>query len=308
MPGMSTSSLCPKRGFVWLKTHLGQTLVMPTTCKTWGCSGCRDRLMALFTMRVEVGVLALKRCAFITLTYRTTGTQRMDASSAASDWKELWRRLRKNHPKLGSLKWLRVVELTKAGQPHFHVVLGPVAGRVRCYGSEGLEVGSFRRRMESCDCLAHVVSRVWFGVTGDSWVVDATPVVGPGGAGGYLAKYMRKGSLNRGGLERLGFLRRWSSSHGWPGSGRLRLRQTLEGGWQSSHFSRSGFGRDTVVLGSGLTPVWPTAADPANRLLERVGNDLALVLAEKRSSKASLAYLMKVLKDDTNVPAPPRSA
>ena len=296
MLGMSTSSICPRGGFVWLTTHPGETVVLPTTCKTWDCRGCRDRLMALFTMRVEVGVLALGPCAFMTITYRQGENAQRDALSAATDWKELWRRLRRYHPTIGEMKWLRVTELTKRSQPHFHVVLGPVTGRVRCYGSEGLEPARFKALLGTCDCLAHVVSGVWLGVTSDSWIVDATPVVGPGGSGRYLAKYMRKGSLNRGALERLGFHRRWSSSRGWPGSGRIRLRQTVEGGWRRADFSQAG-------------AYWFAAQPTDHRLLDRVGNDLALVLGEKRHRKASLAYLKKVLKnDDSNVSEAARAA
>ena len=137
--------------------------------------------------------------------------------------------------------------------------------------------------------MAHVVSRLWFGITGDSWVVDAAPVAGAGRAGSYLAKYLRKGSLNRVLLERLGFVRRWSSSRGWPGSGRVRLRQTLEGGWASSDWTATGprevpfvyskSGRDLIAKG--------------NPLLERVGPDLVMALAAKRYSKGLKAYIEK---------------
>ena len=187
---------------------------------------------------------------------------------------------------MGAMKWLRVVELTQQSQPHLHVVIGTVRRRIRCYGAEGLRAVAFWRRMGRCDCLAHVVSGVWLRVTGDSWIVDATPVAGAGGAGGYLAKYMRKGSLNRVLIERLGFVRRWSSSRGWPGSGRMRLRQTMEGGWAKSDFSYSGFAEPMVrVMDLGFKRA------EGHKLLDRVGPELVEKLGARRLARGSLGYI-----------------
>ena len=51
------------------------------------------------------------------------------------------------------------------------------------------------------------VRKVWRKVTGDSYVVWVTPVVGTAGAGSYLAKYMAKGMVQRQELEAAGFHR-----------------------------------------------------------------------------------------------------
>ena len=286
-------SECPRGGWVWLTSQSDETIVMPTTCKTWGCRWCQGKLLALFEMRVQVGVSRLGSCCFMTVTYRAgTGLQR-DAESVTKDWKELWRRLRKVHPASIGWKWLRVVEATRRGQPHLHLVVGPLMTRARCYGAEGLDVRRFQRRMAFCDCMAHVVSRVWLGVTGDSYIVDATPVVGARGAGRYLAKYMRKGALNRGVLERLGFKRRWSSSRGWPGSGRVRLRYSVDHEWARIDL--------TWAFGSSWARERFRKQDPNHRLLERVGDDLAVVLAAKRGREVDKAYVLRRLGNVADV-------
>jgi len=188
--------------------------------------------MALFTARVEAGISELGRCCFITVTYRVDGKRREDAASVRRDWKELWRRWKKGgEPKF---HWLRVIELTEKKQPHVHLVVGPVEGKMRCYGSEGPNWKAFKKDQE-CRCLSHRMSRVWYGITG-AWIVHAVPVTGAPGAGAYLGKYMRK-QLYTSELRAAGFKRSWSTSRGWPGNGRMRLRLTVCDGWVNPFYS-----------------------------------------------------------------------
>jgi len=71
------------------------------------------------------------------------------------------------------------------------------------------------------------VARLWFKVTGDSYITHAMPVGGAGGMATYLSKYMMKTF----GQDRTGMSRRWSTSWNWPGNGRVRLRETVRKNW-----------------------------------------------------------------------------
>lgn len=281
---------------MWLTDTNWDTIIMPTNCKTWRCVPCQNRMMSLFTMRVETGVSALGQCVFITITYRLGSGPVRDAVSVNADWKELWRRLRAQNVPVGKMKWLRVIETTKRGQPHIHMIAGPVKGRVRCYGVDGIHPSNFLDRMESCPCLAHQVSRVWFEITKDSYIVDAVPVLGAPGAGRYLAKYMQKGALNRRKLDDLGFTRRWSSSRGWPGSGRLRLAQT-DIGWLKRSYAPQSSPKESIITNRG--EILPAEG---HRLSDRTGSDLAIALSEKRKLKRAKKYVLgKVHIEHQNV-------
>ncbi len=234
-PGIATSSACRRPGSIWLLSNSGEFGWMPTTCKTWRCKGCRDRMISLFKARVSTGCSTLGACAFITLTYKADARDPQDATFVRRDWKALCRRF----PRLKSqLKWLRVMEVTRKGTPHHHLVSGPILSdeRVRCW-SGNVPIRQYERRFETCECLAHSIARHWYAVTGDSYVVHATPVLGPRGAAAYMAKYLAKTFGNEGRLKSLGMARRWSSSRGWPGAGRQRLAPTVHEGWYERVFS-----------------------------------------------------------------------
>lgn len=140
-------------------------------------------------MRVQSGCSSLGSCCLITFTYKADGPRQLGAAYVAKDWREFWRRWNKIQPKL---EWLRVSELTKKKVIHHHVVAGPWKGEIRCYGPK-FEIGPFERVFDRCECLSHVASRLWYSVTGDSYIVHAMPIHGPAGAAVYLAKYMMKG-------------------------------------------------------------------------------------------------------------------
>ncbi len=216
-------------------------------------------MIALFKARVATGCSRLGACAFMTLTYVEGSARLRNADCVKTDWKALFRRFKLVAPDLLELKWLRVMELTKKGTPHHHVVVGTIKQPARCWPRDGFDVRRYRRRMDSCECLAHAFAREWYTVTGDSYIVHGTPVTSAVGAGSYLAKYMTKEFENER-ASALGMVRRWSSSRGWPGSGRLRLLQTEKGGWDRTSF---GYGHWDADLVGG----------PAD-LLERTGDVL----------------------------------
>lgn len=107
------------------------------------------------------------------------------------------------------------MEVTRKLTPHHHLMIGPIDGRIRCYGRD-FNVVPFRRRFESCECLSHVLSRAWRDVTKDSWLVHTVPVMEGPGAGGYMAKYLTKTFGIESRMEVLGMSRRWSTSRGFP--------------------------------------------------------------------------------------------
>jgi len=268
---------CDRMGFTELFTAEGRSVILPTTCKTWGCVICQKKLLALFKAKVTVGVSHLGACAFITTTYLLGSERLLDARCVQKDWQALWRNL-KRHGKRWS--WLKVTELTAAGTPHHHMVVGPVKGTIRCHGrtiKRGAETARYLNRLASCECLSHQFAREWFSITGDSFMCFATAVTDPVGAGGYMGKYMQKGFLMRSAG------RRYSTSRDWPGNARIRLKQTLEGGW--SHIRQ-----------------WPASSFPSTEnlnpreedLLERVGENLTMALQRQRSKKAAEGLLRRL--------------
>ena len=190
--GAGSRDSCPRAGSVLLETKYQRRIIVNTNCKTWECLSCRDRIRALFKMRVRTGVYRLGRCAFMTITYQAESKRLEDAHCVSKDWRELSRRLSRNEPEVRAMEWLRVMELTKKGVPHHHLVIGPVSGSIKCWPRNGFRIERYRARMGSCVCLAHKVARQWYEVTGDSYIVHTVIVTGAGGAGGYMSKYMGK--------------------------------------------------------------------------------------------------------------------
>jgi len=247
--GAATSSACPRSGSVLLESWKGNVGIVNTTCNTWRCKGCRDRIRNRFKKLVSSGVSTLGRCSFTTITYQADSERLKDARCVARDWQALLRLLKKCEPQVAKMQWLRVMELTKRGTPHHHLVMGPVPKtmEIACWHGK-LHAPKFNSRLD-CDCLAHRISRQWLKVTGDSWVVHTIIVSGANGAGGYMAKYMGK-EFDGERAEYLGMARRWSNSRGWPGPRRNRLAHSKSAGGLGYRRNVYRFGQvDEEVLG-----------------------------------------------------------
>ena len=268
-PGIATSSKCFRPGEVSLLSNDGEFGVIPTNCKTWRCKGCRDRMLALFRARVSIGCSTLVPSAFMTGTYEADSRLNTDASYVARDWRALWRIVHRRNPWTKDLKWLRVMELTRRGIPHWHLVLGTIHGSVRCWQGDKLSIRSYEKRFDTCECLAHVFARAWYSVTGDSYIVHTRPVVGHEKAAAYMAKYVSKTFGEEGRMAALGMKRRWSSSRGWPGSGKLRLQVTEDEDWKERYFRYGRVACETEDAGT----------------FTRVGDDATREYFEKASSK-----------------------
>ncbi len=279
--GSVLAGRCDRGGFTELFTPEGRSVILPTTCKTWGCVVCRNKLLALFKAKVEVGVSHLGRCSFITTTYLAESERLRAAGCATKDWTELWRRLRRQGERF---KWLKVTEMTKVGTPHHHMIVGPISDsrQIRCHGKtirRGRETATYVGRIPTCGCLSHVFSRAWKATTGDSYMCFATPVDSSIGAAGYMAKYFQKEFLVRRARGR-----RYTTSRDWPGGQRIRLAITLEHGW--SHIRRWPAGSFST-----MDDLNPREGD----LLQRVGDDITVKIAKRNSKRAAQRRFRKVL-------------
>lgn len=293
--GNATSSVCPKGGYAWLTTKTGRMFAIETQCRTWRCNGCRERLKSRFKKRVIYGCSALEHTYLITVTYRLgPGSYPKTAAIVRKDWQAFQYQLRKKSRMNEELAWLKVPELTKKGMIHLHLIVGyPEKRLANCEDHPHKYDKAWRAACRSPDleCLEHEWSAAWHVVTGDSYVVDARPVLGPNGAAVYLAKYLVKSGDKREELEKLGFMRRHSTSKYWPNDSTLLLRGSIDGVWVKTKFEWKGEGTTATYQGR------PNKRDP---LLDRVGSELALALAEKASRKRLLSEVERKLQNANN--------
>ncbi len=295
-PGGALSGYCPRAGSMLLETIVPGTgyarrVLINTNCKTWGCLGCRDRLKKLFKLRVETGVSRLKRCAFVTLTYKLESERLEVAGCVARDWAAYLRLLRKESPWIAKMSYLRVMELTKKGTPHHHLVIGtiPEGKKIKCWRGKDFDIEEYQERRATCMCLSHEISRVWFRVTGDSYICHSIPVISARGAAGYMSKYLGK-DFEGDRAVALGMQRRWSSSRGWPGSGRQRLEHSEKGEWDRTSWAPGHVGDD---IGGG----------PAD-LMVRTGDDLDRKISLRETTKRLVRMLERGTHGNANVVAP----
>ena len=258
--------------------------MVKTNCKSWRCASCRERLKAVFRLKVSVGCYHLGRCGFISVTYKAEYGERFDVGRVSKDWKALWRLMRMNRER--SLKWLKVTEVTKRRTPHHHLVMGtiPDGQEVSCYG-RGFDVRRYRKRFDTCECLSHSIARPWYQVTGNSYIVHGVAVSSSEGAGQYMAKYLAKTFSQAERMAELGVNRRWSTSRGWPGNGKLELAQKA---WVSHRFELGHL--DVSRLGAS-----------SDRVLERVG-DLRREEAQNKATKEQkVKKIRRLVHVDTDV-------
>jgi hypothetical protein len=178
------------------------------------------------------------------------------------------------------VEFVKVVELTGKNQPHLHLVLH-LGSNPLMAACESRAKYNARWLAKSCDCLEHLLSGAWHGITGDSYVVDVKDIGSGKKVANYLAKYMAKGITYKTRLAQLGFARSWARSRGWPFD-QLRLAQT-EKGWK--HIEHSGpkqLPRGGLEAGYSVDEwlTWTEKSPP-----EREGTDLAWALAQEREDR-----------------------
>lgn len=265
---------CPRQGTVFLNTAVAP-YALNTVCKTWSCNVCVRKKLQEFKDKVEYGASIIGPCWFITLTLRTVGSVRRDAQYVAAIWARFWYLWRLRHPGEKTPPWLKVIEATKEGQPHLHLIVGSLGK---------LNVKEIHREW----------SDLWLKATDDSYVVWVTPVVGISGAGSYLAKYMAKTFKSRRVLEALGFKRRWSSSANWP-KGKVQLVGTKEGLWKGDKEFYGG------RLGADYMSKYVTEASaPLGRPLRMAGDESMVAIKERRKRGAMKGLMKRFIKEDSD--------
>lgn len=269
---------CPRWGFIKLTTRIGRSYVTQTVCKTWGCPVCWKKVIALVRMKMEIGCLRLGLCYLITVTFGwDTGLAR-DADSVHKAWTRFLRLLRKRSSNQ-EIAWFKIIELTRKGMPHLHLLVGGLSKRNASCVKQGRKVPYSVKWINAyCekDCLIHEWGKSWLWATGDSFVVDAKEVYNPGGAAGYLTKYLVKGMVNHEELAELGFGRRYSSSRNWPRAEAIRLAGSQKG-WESVEIVPRWFRRNEMEELENYSR--------GKEAMVRIGDDLALVLTGAKKKK-----------------------
>ncbi len=237
-------------------------------------------------MQVQIGIYRLGLCALITLTYKVVTWRLHDAKYVQRDWRALLRKCKA----LRNRKWIKTTELTKKGMPHHHLIVGPFqkVGEISCQNGMIWSEPLHKKRMRTCLCAGHQIARSWNSITHDSYIVHAEPVLTAPGAGRYLAKYLSKGYGSRGLLPALGVKRRWSCSQNYPRGirPRLRLSKPYGPGWPVLNLK---YGRESERPFGG-----------PQHLLEKVGDDLALLLSAKSEEKAHQQTVRRLTHEFTH--------
>lgn len=176
---MSIPHRCPT-GSIQLN-HQTVLKVIPATCGRWNCGQCGPRK----ARRLRKRLAQTTPTRLITLTLRPDPLESpADALKRANRaWSILWRRLRRKHGQQ-AVGYAKIVELTKAGTPHLHIIA---------------EVPYIAQRE---------LSGQWKELTG-SYVVDIRKIRSAAGIGGYLTQYLTKA------LEVPSGMRKWSAANGW---------------------------------------------------------------------------------------------
>lgn len=286
---------CNKKGIAWLTVReddgSDETIAIATTCKTKACLACQPKLTSLFRMIVEYGLRSSiqHRFYFTTFTYRAGKNLQRDVESVKADWRKMLLWFSTAFPTM--VKWIRVIELTKAMQPHLHVIIGFSHGNERAacetkarYDAEWLS--------RSCDCLEHRLSAAWLNIVGDSYVVDCKEIGSASWAASYLSKYVAKAFIHSEAFVALGFKRSWSRSRTW-GVERLQLATTKQGGWHRVEFTA---GTSTSAYPREGSAAWWLKSTEQHPLRARVGTELALELGHRYEDEAALAKYKQLLE------------
>lgn len=233
-------------------------------------------------MRVQYGCLTQEHCYFITLTIRASEGEIRSAVSVRRVWEQLLRRLKDRNP---TLNWIKVIEITKKGTPHLHLVVSGIGNRKdRCDDYPKYSAAYIKK---SCgeDCLLHEWGKIWYEKTG-AFVIDVRKVHSSEGMAFYLAKYLSKQLPSRAVLQDLGFTRRWSRSRNWPSPKPVQLRGSRDGAWEMVEIIPRWFRRAEM---EGVEARFKNSV-----LLDRVGDDLVLLLDARKARKVGFKFIEKV--------------
>lgn len=261
------------------RKSVGAAAYYRTTCKTWGCSSCREDLIRKFQMRIQYGCSVLRPSWLITLTFKLGEEGVRDAAYVNKVWRRFWVLYRRYDPtEAKQAAWFRVIEATKKGMPHLHLVVGGLTGT-----KEEIQL---RWR------------KLWYEASIDSYVIDVRKVFSPYGAGTYLTKYLSKAVDKFKVLQNLGFERRWSRSRNWPTSDMV-LRATHEQAWTSQSFWSGDVNREAISWMENA----PGKEPSRHPLLEYIGSTVSSafsVALRKRRYELRLEGIKGRFLHDTN--------
>jgi len=170
---------CPN-GTLILQHDLA-TKLLPKLCSRWRCQTCGPRKARRLRTRLER--TAPTRLITLTLRADPRATPEAMLRKANRAWSILWRRYRRQFGDQ-ALGYAKIVELTKAGTPHLHIIA-------------------------NVPYVHHAaLSAAWRELTG-SYIVDIRKVRQRKGIAGYLSSYLTKA------LDVPPGMRKWSSSKGF---------------------------------------------------------------------------------------------
>lgn len=175
----AVNGACPRGSFIGIAPF--HAIAGPAWCKSWSCERCSRRKAKKLAARIA-------KCdgtRLLTLTMRLSPEldRRDRLDSLNCHFRNLMKRLRRHYPR-ARIRYVKVVEWTKNGQPHLHIVL------------------------DSPYIPQSYISYLWKDLTG-SPIVDIRRIRRKNGSGRYLAKYLTKSE------EHLANRRRWAASPGF---------------------------------------------------------------------------------------------
>jgi len=283
---------CPKYGYMALSDGRGNRGIFETSCKSWRCSVCQNKKLGLMIEMMKYGCSTHEQSFSITLTFTMASGEHRDAAFVEAGLRAFSRRFRKLYP---SANWVKVLELTKRGQPHFHLLLGGVglqkaSCRIRPYQTLKHITGACRANNR---CLEHLVHDAWVKSVPDSPIVFVTDVYDLSGLGRYFAKYLTKTFTGTFDAASLGFGRRWSTTRNFPRVPRMELRGTVDGSWSVVQHSRGRLMANwrTEFYGHGQHQEGP---------FEPVGTELARRMADYKMKKQLASVGKRLLNGNSS--------
>lgn len=222
---LSTSSIAMSCGVGTLYDDTGSVVDLRVPfCDKWDCEECRPRRCA----RVRYEALAGKPTQFLTLSWRVRegDTPASARKRMGKAWPHLHRWMCKE---IGEkIEYFVVVEATKKGWPHFHILL-------RCKRIE-------RRKIKNW----------WRKLTG-SYIVKWETVWNVKGAAFYLTNYLKKG------LEQFGKSKRYFRSENWISEDQKRKSETHSVGRSLKHTLRERSECERILRKAGY---WTSPSEP----------------------------------------------
>ncbi len=302
--GAASSGVCPRAGWIILAAPDHTVGGYPTNCKTWRCLSCRNRVLSLLRDRIEYGASLIHTPLwFITVTFATGSLLRRDAKSVEKAFRAWCALLRKPYP---NLKWFKVVEWTKRGQAHLHLIVGGLDERRNNCIARWDKRTRGKRLLQECHavwnqrvCREHQISYLWRNATKDSYIVHSTPVAGPRGIAAYMGKYITKEMPKWRARASAGFRRRWSSSASWPTYEPMRLRGS-KNKKKPSEWSYYRWGLQGGRIAIEAQNMKPIEEGNHSAYFDQMGDDRTTLMQEAKTIRRGIALAKRMINASTH--------